>query len=105
MTDLENKGATKFDNDKPMMHLVPLVAVEAVAQVMTFGAKKYAPNGWKSVPDAVNRYNSAMLRHMVAIQKGELVDPDSGLPHADHIACNALFLSYFNTLTNKKGDK
>ena len=89
-------GATKFDDDKPMMHLVPLISVEAVAKVMTFGAKKYAPDGWKSVPNAVDRYNSAMLRHMVAIQKGELVDPESGLPHIDHIACNAMFLSYFH---------
>jgi len=91
-------GATKFDDDKPMMHLVPLISVEAVAKVMTFGAKKYAPNGWKSVPNAVNRYNSAMLRHMVAIQKGETIDPDSGLPHIDHIACNAMFLSYFHNV-------
>tara|TARA_R110000787_G_scaffold229717_2_gene337266 strand:- start:216 stop:608 length:393 start_codon:yes stop_codon:yes gene_type:complete len=97
-TDVEPMGfgATKFDDDKPMMHLVPLISVEAVAKVMTFGAKKYAPNGWKSVPNAVDRYNSAMLRHMVAIQKGEIIDPDSGLPHIDHIACNAMFLSYFH---------
>ena len=92
----EITGALKFDEDKPMMHLVPLVAVEAVAKVMTFGAKKYAPDGWKSVPNAVNRYNSAMLRHMTALQGGELIDPDSGLPHSDHIACNALFLSHFH---------
>ncbi len=94
-------GATKFDDDKPMMHLVPLISVEAVAKVMTFGAKKYAPNGWKSVPNAVDRYNSAMLRHMVAIQKGETIDPDSGLPHIDHIACNAMFLSYFHNNGNQ----
>lgn len=94
-------GATKFDDDKPMMHLVPLISVEAVAKVMTFGAKKYAPNGWKSVPNAVDRYNSAMLRHMVAIQKGEIIDPDSGLPHIDHIACNAMFLSYFHNNGNQ----
>ena len=96
-------GATKFDDDKPMMHLVPLISVEAVAKVMTFGAKKYAPNGWKSVPDAINRYNSAMLRHMVAVQKGEVIDPDSGLPHIDHIACNAMFLSYFHNVGESNG--
>jgi hypothetical protein len=88
-------GSLKFDGDKPMMNLVPLSSVYAVAQVMTFGAKKYSPNGWKSVPDAVNRYTAAMLRHMTAIQEGEEVDEDSGLPHADHVACNALFLSWF----------
>lgn len=78
------------------MHLVPLEAVEAVAKVLGFGAQKYEPDGWKEVPDAVNRYNSALLRHLVEIQKGEEIDPESGLPHIDHVACNALFLSYFN---------
>ena len=88
-------GSLKYDGDIPMMNLVPLSSVYAVAEVMTFGAKKYSPNGWKSVPDAVNRYTAAMLRHMTAIQDGEEIDEDSGLPHADHIACNALFLSWF----------
>ena len=95
-TESPTDGATKYDDDKPMMHLVPLVSVEAVAKVMTFGAKKYAPNGWKDVTNAVDRYNSAMLRHMVAIQKGETIDLESGLPHIDHVACNAMFLSYFH---------
>lgn len=88
-------GSTKFDGDKPQMDLVPLSSVHAVAQVMTFGAKKYSANGWKDVPDARNRYTAAMLRHMTAVQDGEEIDPDSGLPHLDHIACNALFLSWF----------
>lgn len=88
-------GSLKYDGDKPQMNLVPLSSVYAVAEVMTFGAKKYSPDGWKSVPDAVNRYTAAMLRHMTLLQEGEEFDEDSGLPHADHIACNALFLSWF----------
>lgn len=90
----ETAGSFKYDAGKPQMDLIPLSAVYAVAEVMTFGAKKYSANGWKTVPDAINRYTAAMLRHMTAIQEGELVDSDSGLPHADHIACNALFLSW-----------
>jgi hypothetical protein len=93
-TSGEAAGSFKYDAGKPQMDLVPLSSVYAVAEVMTFGAKKYSPNGWKTVPDAINRYTAAMLRHMTAIQDGEVVDPDSGLPHADHVACNALFLSW-----------
>ena len=89
------EGSTKFDGDKPMMDLVPLSSVYAVSQVLTFGAKKYSANGWQDVPDARNRYNAAMLRHMTLVQDGEELDEDSGLPHADHIACNAMFLSWF----------
>ena len=88
-------GSTKFDGDKPQMDLVPLSSAYAVAQVLTFGAKKYSANGWKDVPDARNRYTAAMLRHLTQVQDGEEFDEDSGLPHADHIACNAMFLSWF----------
>ena len=89
------KGSLKYDGDKPQMDLVPLSSAYAVAQVLTFGAKKYSANGWKDVPDARTRYQAAMLRHMTQVQEGEEFDEDSGLPHADHIACNAMFLSWF----------
>ena len=36
-----------------------------------------------------------MQRHMAAIQAGELLDPESGLPHVGHLLCNALMLSHF----------
>ena len=88
-------GSLKFDGDKPQMDLVPLSSAYAVAQVLTFGAKKYSANGWKDVPDARARYTAAMLRHMTQVQDGEEFDEDSGLPHLDHIACNAMFLSWF----------
>lgn len=31
----------KFDNDKPMMNLLPFEALEEVAKVLTYGANKY----------------------------------------------------------------
>ena len=77
------------------MELLPLEALESVASVMTFGANKYADNGWKSLPDAESRYTGALLRHLTAIQAGEEVDPESGLPHISHVACNAIFLTHF----------
>ena len=33
----------KSDQDKPMYNLLPANAIESMAQVMTFGANKYAP--------------------------------------------------------------
>lgn len=90
------EGSFKYDGGKPQMDLVPLCSMYAVAQVMTFGAKKYSPNGWKTVPNAVPRYTAALLRHLTAIQLGEVIDPDSGLPHWDHVACNSMFLSWFH---------
>lgn len=85
-------GAVKYDGGKPDWSLVPLHVVEYIAKVMTFGAQKYARDGWKSLPDFENRYLAALLRHLVAYQNGEVTDPESGLPHLAHVLTNATFL-------------
>lgn len=65
-------------------------AIEAVTQISTFGAIKYSPGGWKSVPDGYNRYTEAMRRHYSAVCKGEMFDDETKLPHDYQIAWNAL---------------
>lgn len=69
-------------------------ALNAVAQVGTYGAIKYTPNGWRVVPDGVNRYSNAMIRHYLAEKAGrdgiEEKDPESNFLHAAHLAWNAL---------------
>ena len=65
-------------------------ALVAVAWVSTFGAEKYAAHSWKMVPRAGERYEDALHRHILAQASGEVNDPESGLPHAAHIAWNAL---------------
>jgi hypothetical protein len=65
-------------------------AIEAVAAISTFGARKYAWKGWETVPEGVERYSDALVRHLVAEAKGQVLDPDSGLTHAAHAAWNAL---------------
>ncbi len=86
MTDM------KHDSDKPRFDLMPWRGVASVIDVLTFGARKYAPRSWASVPDGYRRYFAALLRHLWARARGEVVDPESGLPHLAHAACNALFL-------------
>lgn len=62
----------------------------AVAEVSAHGAEKYSWNGWETVPDGVNRYGDAMVRHSCkAVIEGPR-DADSGLLHAAHEAWNAL---------------
>jgi hypothetical protein len=70
---------------------------EAVAEVMMFGAKKYARNNWKIVPDADRRYFAAMERHIKAFKRGERTDLESGLPHLAHAATCLAFLLYFES--------
>jgi hypothetical protein len=60
--------------------------------VLTYGAQKYAPEGWRSVPDAEARYTGALMRHLEEWRTGEVIDPESGLPHLAHVLCNAAFL-------------
>ena len=67
-------------------------ALTAVARVATFGANKYTAHSWRTVPDAAARYHDALYRHILAQASGEINDPESGLPHAAHIAWNALAL-------------
>lgn len=87
-------GAVKYDGGKPslfrgIIQYFPR-AVRAVGEISTFGASKYAWNGWENVPDGINRYSDAMVRHLIAEGTGERIDPDSGLLHAAHTAWGAL---------------
>lgn len=88
------KGAIKYDAGKAPVFRGALSyfprAISAVAQVSAFGASKYAWKGWEGVPDGVNRYSDALVRHLMYEGEGEVLDPDSGLLHAAHSAWNAL---------------
>lgn len=85
------KTGEKFDTGKERWDLLPLEALKEVVEVLTYGAAKYEPNGWKRVPDGENRYYAAQQRHSVANRLGEDFDEESNLLHLAHEACNALF--------------
>lgn len=91
------KKDMKFDGGKPRMDLLPPDALLAVAEVLTFGAQKYEANSWKQVEGGKERYEAALLRHWAAFKLGETNDPESGLNHWAHIACNALFLVHLHS--------
>lgn len=88
----EGAKGMKYDGAKPRMDLLDAQALEGLAKVLTFGAQKYAANNWRNGLE-YSRLTAAMLRHLMAIQKGEDTDPESGLPHIDHLGCCWMFLS------------
>lgn len=90
MSERAKEGGLKFDDDKPPMDLLPFDALTLVAKVLGFGRRKYEANSWRGIHES--RYEAAMLRHYAAIQRGEVNDPESGLPHTAHLACCALFI-------------
>ena len=100
--DIERSAAwkaaqeAKADAGKPRPTLVPVSLIEAVASIREYGVAKYHdPDNWKKV-DA-ERYRNAAFRHWLAYIKGEKLDPESGLPHLHHCACNLAFLIEMET--------
>lgn len=87
---------TKHDDGKARWDLLPFGAMSRAVDVLTFGARKYAPNNWQKVPDARERYYAAALRYPTAWWGGEGLDRDSNLPHLAHAACCVLFLLAFD---------
>lgn len=84
----------KFDHGKPLvvkgvLHYFPR-AIEAVAGLSEFGATKYSWEGWRHVPNGIERYREALVRHVLAEQTEGPVDPETGLLHATAVAWNAL---------------
>lgn len=86
-------GNTKYDGGKAPIYRGCLAyfprAMAGVAAVSAFGASKYAWNGWLHVPEGFERYSDALVRHLGSEAKGEILDPESGLLHAEHACWNA----------------
>jgi len=94
--DVVKAWGVKYDQDKPQWTLVPFKALDEVVKVLTVGAKKYAPDNWKKVPNARQRYIDAAFRHMSAYASGEKLDDETGKSHLAHAMCCFLFLMAFD---------
>jgi hypothetical protein len=86
-----SEGGLKYDGNKPRMELVPDRAIEDVAKVLTFGAAKYAAHNWRKGID-YSRLLGAALRHIHAWNRGETLDPESGLNHLAHATCDLMMI-------------
>ena len=82
----------KDDQGKARWDLVPWEALAVVVQVLTFGAVKYAPDNWRSVPEWRRRYVAALMRHLTAWIGGERFDRETKIHHLGHAGCCVLFL-------------
>lgn len=94
----------KADQAKARMDLLPPKVLEGVAQVLAFGAKKYAAWNWVKAP-AYGRYFAAVQRHLAAWQAGEDLDPETGLPHLHHALCSLMFLAELQRLGEAQDDR
>ena len=86
------KQTAKADAGKLRLTLVPRRIIRAIAKVRMYGNKKYGdPENWRQVEP--ERYRDAAFRHFLSyLDDPNAVDPESGLPHLWHLACNIAFL-------------
>jgi len=87
-------GGRKDDAEKLRMDLIPPEAIEALAEVLTYGASKYEPRNWEK-GIKYSRLFAATMRHFVAFWRGENFDKESGISHLKHVLCNVAFLIAF----------
>ena len=88
---------TKYDDGKPRLgemvqdFAIPLLEV---AKAWEYGANKYKERNWRKIKDGKTRYTNALLRHLLA-EEERLVDEESSILHAAHVAWNALARLWF----------
>ena len=92
---IEDEQEAKADSGKPRPSLVPPALIRGVDAIREFGTARYgSPDNWRKVEP--QRYWDALLRHVLAAwDNWKAVDPESGMPHLWHIACNAGFLMQY----------
>lgn len=88
-------GGMRFNAGKTRYGLIPESWTRALAEVLTRGAVKYAPNNWKRGMDPEFMVDS-LQRHLAAYRRGEKYDPESGNHHLAHAAWNALALMTYD---------
>lgn len=97
-----NSVGTKNDTGKLRWDLMP-PEVEEVVRVLTFGATKYADRNWEK-GIKYGRLIAATLRHIFSWMRGERNDPESGIHHLAHAACDIIFLLTYEIRKMTKWD-
>lgn len=82
----------KFDGGKLRYDLIPVLALEETAKVVTKGAEKYDDENWKLVPEGRRRYLAAAMRHIQQWRKGEIYDEEMGTHHIANAISNLMFI-------------
>lgn len=82
----------KYDSGKLRYDLIPVLALEEVAKVVTNGAEKYDDENWKLVPEGRRRYLAAAMRHIQQWRKGEIYDEEMGTHHIANAISNLMFI-------------
>lgn len=94
-----NKNISKkndFKDNKLRWDLLPLAEIEDIVAVYTAGSKKYGDNNWQNLPNGLQRYKAALLRHLLCYEKGEEFDEETGCRHLAQVAWNAIAMLWIS---------
>lgn len=83
------KPAGAVNRPKPEPTRLPAGGLLEVAELMTAEAEAHDDDRWRH--HSVEHHLNAAWRHLLALQGGEEIDPDSGFPHRTHATARLLF--------------
>lgn len=93
--------AKRFDEGKSRVDLIEPKFILGTGNVLDMGSHKYGPNNWKKSlntdkhDEFVQGCRASLLRHALAAADGPSWDSESNLSHMYHVACNAMFIDYY----------
>lgn len=87
---MSGETAKRFNEGKIDLTLLPTEAMRREAQVWMMGEEKYGRDNWKKLwgEQTVSVCSACALRHILYMLDGNMIDKESGLPHAAHVRCN-----------------
>lgn len=78
---------------KASLFYIPKASVILLGAAFAEGARKYGAFNWRRKKVKRSVYIEAIYRHLIALESGEDVDADSGLPHeAKIMACCSIMI-------------
>ncbi len=89
---MQGMEGRKDDSEKDKWNLLQTKSIRGLVKVLSYGARKYAPENWRLVKDGRERYYAAAMRHIHAWRDGEERDEETGLNHLWHAMCCLMFL-------------
>lgn len=92
----------KFGDIKPRFSLIPQLALEEVAKVLTYGAEKY-PDFNYSKPQKITTYIDACHRHINKFLRNEDIDEETKTNHLANAVAN-LMITLDGIINNKAID-
>ncbi len=94
----------RFNEGKIQTKEVDPAFILGIGAVLTKSREKYPAFNWQKDTAWSIPYES-MMRHLMAFQSGEELDPETKLSHLLHCATNIMFLYYYTQRQPQNDDR